>query len=143
MCFIEENADKNLTIREQFAAHRENASCAGCHNRLDPLGFALENYDITGRWRDRYQNGREVDVAGTLLRKHDFRKVLEFKESLMRENRVFIRAFIKHLLRFAVARELRPGESLTVDEILERSGDEQFKLRSLMREVVLSASFCR
>ncbi|MDF1841538.1 MAG: DUF1588 domain-containing protein [Rubripirellula sp.] len=139
----EENADKNLTIREQFAAHRENASCAGCHNRLDPLGFALENYDITGRWRDRYQNGREVDVAGTLLRKHDFRDVLEFKESLMRENRVFIRAFAKHLLRFAVARELRPGESLTIDEIVEKSGDEHFKLRALMREVVLSSSFRR
>ena len=137
----EENADKNLTIREQFAVHRENASCAGCHNRLDPLGFALENYDITGRWRDRYQNGREVDVAGTLLRKHDFGNVLDFKEALMRENRVFIRAFTKHLLRFAVARELLPGESLTIDEIVEKSGDQQFKLRALMREVVLSSSF--
>ncbi|MDG2220193.1 MAG: DUF1588 domain-containing protein [Rubripirellula sp.] len=139
----EETADKNLTIREQFAAHRANPSCAGCHNRLDPLGFALENYDITGRWRDRYPNGRDVDVTGTLLRKHEFGDVLEFKEALMRENHVFIRAFTKHLLRFAVARELSPGESLTIDEIVEGSKDDQFKMRALIREVVLSSSFRR
>ena len=44
-----------MTIRETFAKHRENPDCAGCHSRIDPLGFALENFDITGRWRDKYE----------------------------------------------------------------------------------------
>ena len=80
----EEATDNNLTIREKFAAHRENPSCAGCHDRLDPLGFALENYDITGRWRDRYQNGREVDAGGTLLRKYPFAEINEAYAALER-----------------------------------------------------------
>ena len=53
---LKETNDANLTIREQFAAHREHASCAGCHAKIDPLGFALENFDITGRWREKYEN---------------------------------------------------------------------------------------
>ena len=61
---------RNMTIREQFAKHREHADCAGCHSKLDPLGFAMENFDLTGRWREKYGNGREVDSSGKLMRKH-------------------------------------------------------------------------
>ena len=64
----EDSGPKNQTIREKFDEHRKNPDCAGCHSKLDPLGFALENFDITGRWRDKYENGRDVDASGTLLR---------------------------------------------------------------------------
>ena len=57
---------ESLTLRERLNVHRENPDCAGCHNRIDPLGFALENYDPTGLWRDYYENGRIVDAAGKL-----------------------------------------------------------------------------
>lgn len=135
----EEAGDKNLTIRERFAAHRENPSCTGCHSKLDPLGFALENYDLTGRWRDEYSNGRSVDVSGTLLRQHVFKNVVEFKKSLRNEERIFAAAFTAHLLRFALARELQPTDTLAIDEILHRTADDSFQLRSLIREVALSA----
>ena len=137
----EDAGDKNQTIRERFAAHRDNPSCAGCHSKLDPLGFALENFDITGRWRDKYDNGRTVDAAGTLLRKHEFANVLEFKDSLLHEHRRFAEAFTEHLLRFALARDLHPADSLTVDAVLERTADDHFKLRSIIRNVVLSPGF--
>jgi len=131
----------NLTIREKFAKHRENPDCAGCHSRLDPLGFALENFDITGRWRDKYENGRDVDPSGTLLRKYEFDGIVDFKESLVKERRRFARAFTGHLLRFALSRELGPADALTVDAIVEKTETEGFKLRSLIREVILSDSF--
>ncbi|MCA8994647.1 MAG: DUF1588 domain-containing protein [Planctomycetaceae bacterium] len=131
----EENSDKELTIREKFAAHRENPSCAGCHTKLDPLGFALENYDITGRWRDRYENGRKVDTAGTLLRRHDFNDVIAFKRALVDEQRRFAKSFTEHLLRFAIERELEPHDTLLVDEVLANCEADGYRLQSLMREV--------
>lgn len=137
----EDDGPENLTIREKFAKHRENPDCAGCHSRLDPLGFALENFDITGRWRDKYENGRKVDSSGKLLKKHEFDGIVRFKEALVKEKRRFARAFIAHLLRFALSRELHPADSLTVDAIVEKAEKEDFKLKSLIREVVLSDSF--
>jgi hypothetical protein len=89
----EEAGDKHQTIRKRFAAHRDNPSCAGCHSKLDPLGFALENFDITGRWREKYDNGRSVDATGTLLRKYEFANVPDFKDSLLHERRRFAKAF--------------------------------------------------
>ena len=137
----EEDAVKDQTIREKFAEHRKNPDCAGCHAKLDPLGFALENFDITGRWRDKYENGRDVDPGGTLMRKHDFHSIVDFKESLVKENRRFANAFTAHLLRFALARELTPADSLKVAAIVNKTEPENFKLRSLIREVVLSDAF--
>jgi|GEM_PF-125206 len=137
----EESADKDLTIREQFAAHRENPSCAGCHTKLDPLGFALENFDITGRWRDQYANGRQVDPSGTLLRKIDFQDVRQFKDSLVEQKRYFAKAFTQHLLRFSLARELALQDNLSVNAILEQTQADQFRLQSLIHAVVTSDAF--
>jgi hypothetical protein len=137
----EDALDKNLTIREKFAQHRENPSCAGCHSRLDPLGFALENFDITGRWRDKYPNGRTVDVTGTLLRKYKFNNIVDFKKSIVKEDRRFAKAFTGHLLRFALTRELSPADTLTIDSIANQTEKEGFKLKSLIRKVVQSDSF--
>ena len=137
----EDQTDERLTIREKFAKHRENPDCAGCHSRLDPLGFALENYDITGRWRDRYENGREVDASGMLLRKHKFGGSVDFKASLLKEDRRFVKAFTGHLLRYALSRELSPFDSLTVDAIVEKAEPDNFKLRTLIKEVIRSDGF--
>ncbi len=135
----EDDSAKDQTIREKFAAHRKNPSCAGCHARIDPLGFAMENFDITGRWRDTYENGKPVDASGTLLRTHPFDGVVGFKASLVKENQRFARAFTAHLLRFALARELSPADSITIDAIVSKVAKEDFKLKSLIREVALSA----
>ena len=86
-----------LTIRERLAVHRQRADCAGCHNRIDPLGFALENYGPTGIWRDAYENHRDVDVSGRLFHQHDFNTLVEFKALLVQERHRFIRAFAAHL----------------------------------------------
>ena len=137
----EDASDENLTIREKFAKHRENPDCAGCHSRLDPLGFALENFDITGRWRDKYENGRTVDASGTLLRKYEFKDIVRFKESITKEDRRFAKAFTAHLMRFALSRELTPGDTLSIDRIINKTANKNFRLRSLLKEVIKSKSF--
>ena len=137
----EEQSDQNLTIREKFAIHRENPDCASCHARLDPLGFALENFDITGRWRDKYRNGRPVDASGTLMTKYDFGDVVRFKQLLQQEQHRFAEAFTAHLLRFALARDLVPADAVAVDSIIKSAAQPDFRLRSLIRDLVLHESF--
>lgn len=140
---LREDVDPNLTIRERFAQHRNNPSCAGCHARLDPLGFALENFDITGRWRDVYANGRTVDASGSLLRGPKYAGIVEFKASLAREERRFATAFTGHLLRFALARELGPADRVTIEAIVTKTEADHFRLRSILREVAVSQSVRR
>ena len=137
----DEQTSEKLTIREKFAKHRENRDCASCHSKLDPLGFALENFDITGRWRDKYENGRDVDSSGKLLRKYKFDGIVGFKKILVKENKRFAKAFTGHLLRFALSRELSPADSLAIDAIIDNTEKENFKLKSLIRKVILSDSF--
>jgi len=141
---LEENAkagDENLTLRERFAAHRDNAACAGCHNRIDPLGFALENYGSTGIWRDHYENGREVDAAGVLFRKHRFSDPIEFKDAILAERDRFARAFAGHLLAFALGRETHPADEPALDEIVKRAEADDYRLRGLIKRIVLSPPF--
>ena len=85
----------------------------------------------------------DVDSSGTLLRKYKFNNIVSFKESIVKEDRRFAKAFTAHLLRFALARELRPVDTLTIDAIVNQTETEDFKLKSLIREVILSDSFLR
>ena len=137
----EDHAEANLTIRERFAAHRDNPSCAGCHSRLDPLGFALENYDLTGRWRTHYANGRDVDAAGILLHTHPFEAATEFKAALVSEQRAIARGLTEHLLRFTLGQELTPADRITVEAILSGTADGDYRVQDLLRGVLLSPRF--
>ena len=133
--------DDSLTLRERFSDHRERADCAGCHEKLDPLGFALENFDPVGRWRQKYENGRDVDSGGTLFRTHEFSNVVEFKDAILKEKDRFVRALAGHLLAFGLGRELSPSDSLALDEIVERVKSEDYSMRSMIHAVVASKPF--
>jgi cytochrome c553 len=133
--------DANLTLRERFAAHRERADCAGCHEKLDPLGFALENFDPVGRWRDQYESGLRVDSEGVLFRRHEFGDVVEFKDALLEEKNRFARALAGHLLAFALGREALPSDSLSLDLIVKEVSSKEYRMKALIRSVVNSPSF--
>ncbi|MDA8775562.1 DUF1592 domain-containing protein [Opitutales bacterium] len=137
----EKELDESLTLRERFADHRERADCAGCHEKLDPLGFALENFDPVGRWRKKYHNGREVDASGTLFRTHKFSNVIEFKDAILKEKSRFVRGLAGHLLAFGLGRELNPSDSLALDEIVEKVEVENYSMKSLIHAVVQSKPF--
>ena len=134
-------AEKNLTVRERFAAHRERADCAGCHAKLDPLGFALENFDPVGRWRDSYENGRSVDASGVIFRRHTFTNLLEFKDALLAEKDRFTRAFAGHMLSYALSRGLTPADASALERITEKTIAGDYRLQTLLHEVVQSPPF--
>ena len=130
-----------LTIRERLAAHRERKDCAGCHNKIDPMGFAMENYGPTGVWRDKYENGRDVDVSGVLFNQHEFKTFLEFKEIIVKEKERFVRGFISHLLSYALSRELGPTDSPALDEMTDRAMSGEDSMRAVLKSIAMSDPF--
>ncbi len=136
-----EKEDEGLTLRQRFSDHRERADCAGCHEKLDPLGFALENFDPVGRWRADYENGVQVDSEGVLFRRHEFGGVVEFKDAILKEKERFVRALGGHLLTFALGRELTPADSPVLDEIAQKVSTEEYRMKALIKAVVQSEPF--
>jgi len=132
---------KTATLRERFAVHQANATCAACHQRIDPLGFALENYDPVGMWRDTYRHGQAVDSSGTLLGKHEFTNVVEFKDAMLLEKDRFTKALAGHLMSYALGRKLGYSDAFVLDDIVTRTAAADYRFRSLIKSVVLSESF--
>ena len=130
-----------LTIRERLAVHRKRADCAGCHNKIDPFGFALENYGPTGVWRDKYENGREVDVSGVLFNQYEFKTVIEFKRLILKEKQRFIRGFVSHLMTYALGRKLGPADSLALDDITARAMAGKDQMRTVLEGIAMSEPF--
>ncbi len=139
----EGNAEElaKLTIRERLTAHRERADCAGCHKKIDPFGFALENFGPTGVWRDKYENGRDVDPSGLLFNEHEFKSVVEFKRLILQHKQRFIRGFVAHLLSYALGRELGLADSPVLDDITAKAMAGEDKMRDVLRNVAMSESF--
>lgn len=135
--------EAGLTIRERFRAHRTQAECVSCHVKIDPLGFALENYGPTGLWRNTYENGRAVDAGGTLFGRHEFDDIVEFKDALLAERDLFARAFAEHLLEFALARDLEPSDEPALDRIVQEAAPAGYHIQELIKSVVLSEPFLR
>ena len=132
---------ETMTLRERLGAHRERADCRGCHEQIDPLGFALENYDAVGRWRSTYKNGRTVDLAGKLFHQHEFANISEFKEAILKEDALFAKAFAKHLLSFALGRKLTPWDNVDIEDIIATTVADGYKIQSVIEGVVLSPTF--
>ncbi|MDG1896048.1 MAG: DUF1592 domain-containing protein [Fuerstiella sp.] len=130
-----------LTIRERLAAHRERADCAGCHDKIDPFGFALENFGPTGVWRDKYENGRDVDPGGVLFNQHEFKSFVEFKRLVVQEKKRFIRGFTAHLLSYALGRELGPADSPALDVMTNQAMTGKDQLRAVLKSVAMSEPF--
>jgi len=132
---------EGLTVRQKLNQHSEDSRCAGCHKKIDPLGFALENYDLLGRWRDKYRTGLKVDASGILFGKHAFKDVVGFKDAVLAEKDLFAKAFTKHLLSYALGRELTVVDRIAVDEIAKASEKDNYKLRGLIKHTVIHPIF--
>ena len=136
-----QEGEEHLTLRERLSMHRERSDCRGCHEKIDPLGFALENFNAVGQWRTKYENGRDVNMSGTLFRKHDFSSVIEFKDAILAEKKRFARGFAGHLLSFSMARELGPADHVALDSIIKKAESGGFKIQPLLQAIVTSEPF--
>ena len=140
---IEPDIRGAVTIRDQLARHRENAACAECHRKIDPAGFALENFDAIGSWREDYGRKLPVDASGRLPTGETFQGPAGFRRLIAGQHVTFTRALTEKLLTCAIGRELvvldRPG----VESILQDMQRPQAGLRDLIQAVVLSDTFGR
>ena len=152
-----------VTIREQLAKHREDASCASCHSKMDPPGFALESFDVMGAWRDRYRGADEtkpalkglgknghpfafhfglpVDATGELPDGRPFQDIRDFKRLLRAEDAMLARNLARQLLIFATGAPGRFGDRAEIERLVQRTTAQRYGLRSLVHEVVQSPLF--
>jgi len=127
---LAENAgeSKELSVRKSLALHRDNPSCAGCHSKIDPLGFALENFDWIGRWREKDPSG-PVDASGALPNGRQLNGIADLKSYLVKERADdFLRALTESMLAFALGRELEYFDEHAIRGlcVLRSCGDSAF-----------------
>jgi hypothetical protein len=134
-------SEKGLTMRQILARHREDATCATCHNVMDPIGFGLENFDWMGRWRDAEPNGAPVDATGVMPSGEKFEGPTGLRQVLLGRREDFVRHVVGKVLGFALGRSLRDGDSCTVQRIADALEKNGYRARTLVREVVLSVPF--
>ncbi len=150
------------TIREQLAKHRQIESCATCHAKIDPPGFALESFDVIGGWRDYYRisnwrrgaeevtlNGRkmpylkglDIDSTGELSDGRAFRNIDEFKELLLADKDQLARALTVRLLTYATGGPPEPADQPQIDAIVDKVRQKNYGVRSLIHAIVASDLF--
>jgi hypothetical protein len=135
--------DHKPTVRELQEQHRKDPLCSSCHARMDPLGLALENFDLHGKWRDR-ERERPIDPSGELLTGEKFDDVRQLKTILKNQRRLdFYRCLTEKLLTYALGRGLEYHDEHTVDQIVEQLDREDGKFSVLLTGVINSAPFQR
>jgi mono/diheme cytochrome c family protein len=131
---------KPLSLRERMEAHRANPVCAGCHQVMDPIGFAMENFDATGRWRTS-DEGARIDPSGTLFEGTRVDGPSAVREMLMARPDVFVGVMTEKLLTYAIGRGLNYSDMPAVRSIVRSAGAHDFRFSSLVAGVVSSPAF--
>jgi hypothetical protein len=138
---IEPDVTGATTLREKLVKHRADATCAQCHSKIDPAGFALENYDAIGAWRDKYDKKLVVDPSGKLPSGKAFSNSSEFKKLVVEQEETFIRCLTKKMMTYAIGRKLNSGDRSTLDKMVEEMNGSSNGLRDFLIKIVLSKTF--
>ncbi|MEO7649206.1 MAG: DUF1592 domain-containing protein [Bryobacteraceae bacterium] len=133
-------AGKTLTMRERVAEHRANPACAGCHNLMDPVGFAFENYDAVGRWRTM-DAGVPVDASGAMPDGSKFANADELRQAMLRRPDLFVSTLTEKLLIYALGRGVEPFDAPAIRQIVRDAGRNNYRFSSLILGIVNSTPF--
>jgi hypothetical protein len=136
-----EGPARKLSMREKLAAHRADAACAACHRLMDPIGFGLENFDWMGRWRDKADNGADVDATGELPSGEKFGSPQELRAALLAKKGEFVRNLTARMLGYALGRSLQDGDDCTVQRIVQKLEKDGYRTRTLLHEIARSLPF--
>jgi hypothetical protein len=128
------------SIRELLSKHRESPNCYGCHQKIDPLGFALENFDAIGDWRPRIGKTK-IDSSGKLPSGEKVDDVSGLKKILVQRKDLFAKMLTDRLLTYACGRRMEALDEAIVERIVAELANKQYGLRSLIEAVVLSEAF--
>jgi len=136
-----EVAGRAPTLRETLAIHREKPLCSSCHNRMDPLGLALENFNALGMWREK-ERGQTIDAAGKLITGETFHDIRDVKKVLVTNHQgAFYECLAEKLLTYALGRGLKYYDTYTLDQIVSRLEHSGGKFSSLLTGIIESAPF--
>jgi hypothetical protein len=131
---------KPLTLREAMLQHRASPACAGCHARMDPIGFAMENFDAVGRWRER-DGEQRIDATGVFPEGTKFEGIPGLKKELLRQPEQFVGTVAERLLMYAVGRNLQYYDAPTVRAVMREAEPANYTLASLVLGIVKSRPF--
>jgi hypothetical protein len=131
---------KKLTMREAMKQHRADPACAGCHARMDPIGFAMENFDAVGQWRNKDQ-GNPIDTAGTLPDGSKFEGIAGLRKALLVHPEQFVNTVAGKLLMYGVGRNLQYYDAPAVRAIVHDAAPGNYTFSNLVLGVVKSAPF--
>jgi len=158
---IEPDIRGATTIREQLAKHRQIASCASCHNKIDPPGFALESFDVIGGWREQYRTtgdgdrkdvlvdgrrmhyhmGLKIDPSDVMPDGSKFKNIDEFKQLLLNDKDQLARALAQKLLTYATGASLEATDKAEIEAIVKKDREKNYGFRALVHEIVQSRLF--
>jgi hypothetical protein len=130
------------TVREMMALHRVNPACSSCHTVMDPLGFALENFDATGIWRDRDRYARtEIDTRGVLPDGTEINGPDDLRNALLKNSEQFVQTFTEMLLVYATGDTLEYYDMPTVRQIVREAADDDYRFSGIVKGIVSSDQF--
>lgn len=135
-----ESSATTLTMRQRLEVHRQNPECASCHDRMDPLGFGLENFDAIGRWRTA-DHDLPIDATGKLPSGESFDGPEQLKAVLLKRSDEFEKHFVRKLLGFALGRELNKFDMCVVDDCIKALKENGGRSRVLIEKIALSYPF--
>lgn len=133
--------ERALTFREKLALHANDGSaCASCHKKMDPIGFAMDNYDAIGQWRTKWRE-MPIDTSGTMNDGRTLQGIEDLKQLLLDRKQQFVRNLTRKFLVYALGRELTGNDFPTVNAIVQQVAEQEFRASSLVIAVVHSFPF--
>lgn len=138
---VEKKLHEGATMRQLMEIHREKALCASCHERMDPIGLALENFNALGQWRDQ-EDGKEIESAGRLVTGEEFSNVMELKNILATSRKDdFYRCLTEKMLTYALGRGVEYYDAPTVKKIMSELRNHDGGMKNLIYAIVESVPF--
>jgi hypothetical protein len=139
------NLKKNTTlaatsVRQRLAQHRADPACASCHDLMDPVGFALENYDALGRWRD-YDETLEIDSTGTLPDGSEIDGVAALEAGILERPQMFVGTLTEKLMTYALGRGVQHDDGPAIRKIVRAAAENDYRFSSIVQGIVLSKPF--
>jgi len=131
---------KSRSVRERTEEHRNNPRCAVCHNMMDPLGFALENFDATGAWRDR-ENRQPIDASGMLVDGSKIDGPITLREALLKRPEAFATTLTEKLMIYALGRGLEYYDMPSIRKIVRDAASHDYRFSDIVEGIVKSVPF--
>ncbi len=130
------------TLRQRLSAHSQDPRCISCHKMMDPIGFAFENFDAIGRWREK-DGILKIDASGTMPSGEKFKGAKGIKRVILTHKKRLVKCFVQKLMTYALGRGVTYRDRCAIQKILKNTQDKNYRINDLINEVVLSDAFLK